>query len=187
MQAHGNKKRTQLGLILREQWRLLAALALALVPAGCDLGEHCVSLGVTSKTYGLAGLRIGWIATRNADVYRAMATFKDYLTICNSAPSEFLATLALQNAEAIVERKTVADLVLSLERRRLFRQLAGLGRAAARPLLIVEGEDARAAQALPVSALRGVLLTITAHLRVPILRTGSVLSIPSSVRMGRPS
>ena len=29
-----------------------------------------VSLGVMSKTYGLAGLRIGWIATRNARLWR---------------------------------------------------------------------------------------------------------------------
>jgi aspartate/methionine/tyrosine aminotransferase len=57
-----------------------------------------------SKTYGLAGLRIGWIATRNDRVFDALAVFKDYTTICNSAPSEFLATLALRHAEAIAER-----------------------------------------------------------------------------------
>ena len=28
------------------------------LPAACDIGEHAISLGVTSKTYGLAGLRI---------------------------------------------------------------------------------------------------------------------------------
>ena len=39
------------------------------LPAACDLGEHAVSLGVTSKTYGLAGLRIGWIATKNKKIY----------------------------------------------------------------------------------------------------------------------
>jgi aspartate/methionine/tyrosine aminotransferase len=33
-----------------------------------------------------------------------MAAFKDYTTICNSAPSEFLATLALRHAEAIAQR-----------------------------------------------------------------------------------
>ncbi|HEX2696307.1 MAG TPA: aminotransferase class I/II-fold pyridoxal phosphate-dependent enzyme, partial [Anaerolineales bacterium] len=29
------------------------------LPAACDLDDHAISLGVTSKTYGLAGLRIG--------------------------------------------------------------------------------------------------------------------------------
>ena len=74
------------------------------LPAACDLGEHAVSLGVMSKTYGLAGLRIGWIATRNAEVYDGMAALKDYTTICNSAPSEFLAELALRHRKALAER-----------------------------------------------------------------------------------
>ncbi len=46
------------------------------LPAACDYGEHAISLGVTSKTYGLAGLRIGWIATRNRSVYEKMASLK---------------------------------------------------------------------------------------------------------------
>ena len=74
------------------------------LPAACDLGEHAVSLGVTSKTYGLAGLRIGWIATRNRDVYSRMAALKDYTTICNSAPSEFLAELAMRHRKELAAR-----------------------------------------------------------------------------------
>ncbi len=74
------------------------------LPAACDLGENTVSLGVMSKTYGLAGLRIGWIATQNADTYNRMAVLKDYTTICNSAPSEFLAELALRHREKLVRR-----------------------------------------------------------------------------------
>ncbi len=74
------------------------------LPAACDLGEHTVSLGVMSKTYGLAGLRIGWIATHNREVYEKMAALKDYTTICNSAPSEYLATLGLRNRHKLVER-----------------------------------------------------------------------------------
>lgn len=74
------------------------------LPAACDLYEQAVSLGVMSKTYGLAGLRIGWVATRSPEIYRAMAAFKDYTSICNSAPSEFLAGLALRRRIEIVER-----------------------------------------------------------------------------------
>ena len=74
------------------------------LPAACDFGGHTVSLGVMSKTYGLPGLRIGWIATRNENVYKRMAVLKDYTTICNSAPAEFLAELALQHRSALVER-----------------------------------------------------------------------------------
>lgn len=74
------------------------------LPAMTDINDRAVSLGVMSKTFGLAGLRIGWIATRNERLFSELAAFKDYTTICNSAPSEFLATLALRKAEVIVER-----------------------------------------------------------------------------------
>ena len=74
------------------------------LPAACDLGQHTVSLGVTSKTYGLAGLRIGWIATHNRELYERMAGLKDYTTICNSAPSEYLAELALRHRQELVVR-----------------------------------------------------------------------------------
>jgi len=74
------------------------------LPAACDFGEHTVSLGVMSKTYGLPGLRLGWIATRNEEVYTRMAVLKDYTTICNSAPAEFLAELALRHRAMLVER-----------------------------------------------------------------------------------
>jgi aspartate/methionine/tyrosine aminotransferase len=74
------------------------------LPATCDMGEHAVSLGVTSKTYGLAGLRIGWIATKNKKIYQNMASLKDYTTICNSAPSEFLAEVAMRHRQKLIDR-----------------------------------------------------------------------------------
>lgn len=73
------------------------------LPAGCDVGNHAVSLGVMSKTYGLAGLRIGWVATKNKDLLDRMSKLKDYTTICNSAPSEFLAELALRHRKTLTE------------------------------------------------------------------------------------
>jgi aspartate/methionine/tyrosine aminotransferase len=74
------------------------------LPAACDLGDHTVSLGVTSKTYGLAGLRIGWIATHNRELYGRMAALKDYTSICNSAASEFLAEVGLRHRQQLIDR-----------------------------------------------------------------------------------
>ena len=74
------------------------------LPALAEINEQAVSLGVMSKTYGLAGLRIGWIATQDGRLLSELAAFKDYTTICSSAPSEFLAALALRHAETIAER-----------------------------------------------------------------------------------
>ena len=72
--------------------------------AAADCYDKAVSLGVMSKSFGLAGLRIGWIATRDHSLMRKMMAFKDYTTICNSAPSEFLAQLALRHRERILDR-----------------------------------------------------------------------------------
>lgn len=74
------------------------------LPAFCDRYPLATSLGVMSKAYGLPGLRIGWAATHDAAALHAMAELKDYTTICNSAPSEFLAELALRHREILVAR-----------------------------------------------------------------------------------
>jgi len=74
------------------------------LPAACDLYENAVSLGVMSKTYGLAGLRIGWVASQNREILGRMIAHKDYMSMCNSAPSEFLAALALRHRETLAER-----------------------------------------------------------------------------------
>lgn len=74
------------------------------LPAACDLNPEAVSLGVMSKSFGLAGLRIGWIATKNTQVVAHMAELKDFTTICSSAPSEYLAELALRHSDQIINR-----------------------------------------------------------------------------------
>jgi aspartate/methionine/tyrosine aminotransferase len=57
-----------------------------------------------SKAFGLAGLRIGWIATRDTALRQRVAALKDYTTICNSAPSEILALIAVRARQQIVAR-----------------------------------------------------------------------------------
>jgi aspartate/methionine/tyrosine aminotransferase len=74
------------------------------LPAICDLYEKGISLGVMSKAFGLAGLRIGWIATKNKSLLKKLASFKNYTTICNSALSEFFSILALRNKDFILNR-----------------------------------------------------------------------------------
>jgi len=74
------------------------------LPAGCDLYERAVSLGTVSKTYGLPGLRTGWIACRDAALREAVVETKLYTTICSSAPSELLAALALRHRERLAGR-----------------------------------------------------------------------------------
>jgi aspartate/methionine/tyrosine aminotransferase len=72
--------------------------------AMADCYEKGISLGVMSKAFGLAGLRVGWIAVKDADLREKLARFRDYTTICNSAPSEFLAILGLRHKEFLIGR-----------------------------------------------------------------------------------
>jgi aspartate/methionine/tyrosine aminotransferase len=74
------------------------------LPAACDLDEHAVSLGSISKSYGLPGLRIGWLVTRDVAIREAIMRLKDYTTICSSAPSEVLTAIALRNRHVLLER-----------------------------------------------------------------------------------
>lgn len=74
------------------------------LPFIADLYERGLSLNVMSKSWGLPGLRIGWIACQDLDVLSKMERMKHYLSICNSAPSERLAKIAIQNREAILAR-----------------------------------------------------------------------------------
>ncbi|MEF3698726.1 aminotransferase class I/II-fold pyridoxal phosphate-dependent enzyme [Desulfolutivibrio sp.] len=74
------------------------------LPAACDLSESAVSLGVMSKSFGLAGLRVGWVASKNAQVLSGMARIKDYTSICGSPATEFLAALALSHREDVLSR-----------------------------------------------------------------------------------
>jgi aspartate/methionine/tyrosine aminotransferase len=76
----------------------------ARLPAACDLYEHAISLNTVSKAYGLPGLRIGWVASRDAALLERIRELKLYTTICSSAPSELLLALALRHGDALVER-----------------------------------------------------------------------------------
>ena len=87
------------------------------LPAACDLDEHAISLGSISKSYGLPGLRLGWLATRDPALREAIMRVKDYTTICSSAPSEVLTAIALRQRHVLLSRNLaiVADNVPRLE------------------------------------------------------------------------
>jgi aspartate/methionine/tyrosine aminotransferase len=86
-----------------EVYRFLEHGAPALPPAA-DVSDRGISLGVMSKAFGLAGLRIGWIATRDDALRSRLAALKDYTTICNAGPSEILALIAIRARARVLER-----------------------------------------------------------------------------------
>jgi aspartate/methionine/tyrosine aminotransferase len=96
-----------------EVYRLLEHDPRDRLPAAADLGG--VSLGVLSKSFGLAGLRIGWLATRDAELRERIVSFKHYLTICSAAPSELLATIALRARDTLLARsRAIVDANLAV-------------------------------------------------------------------------
>ncbi|WP_048648271.1 aminotransferase class I/II-fold pyridoxal phosphate-dependent enzyme [Nitratireductor soli] len=74
------------------------------LPQAADAYEKGLSLNVMSKAYGLPGLRVGWIACRDAAVLQKLERYKHYLSICNSAPAERLAVMALSVSDKILAR-----------------------------------------------------------------------------------
>jgi aspartate/methionine/tyrosine aminotransferase len=76
----------------------------ATAPSVTELSPRGVSVGVTSKVYGLAGLRIGWLVTGDPALRSRAVAIKDYTTLCAAGPSEVLATIAIRADAALRER-----------------------------------------------------------------------------------
>jgi aspartate/methionine/tyrosine aminotransferase len=91
-------------LLLDEVYRFLEFDPADALPTGADATERGISLGVMSKSFAMAGLRIGWLATRDRELLAKCAAFKDYTTICSAAPSEILALIGLRARETVLAR-----------------------------------------------------------------------------------
>jgi aspartate/methionine/tyrosine aminotransferase len=87
-----------------EMYRLLEYDERQRLPAICDIYERGITLAGMSKSLAMPGLRIGWLATSDKDFRERWITYKDYTTICNSAPSEVLAYIGLSAREQILKR-----------------------------------------------------------------------------------
>ncbi len=74
------------------------------LPQIADLYERGISLNVMSKAYGFPGLRIGWLACQDREMLVLFERYKHFLSICNSAPSEILAEIALKAREPILAK-----------------------------------------------------------------------------------
>lgn len=94
----------QIWLFNDEIYRLIEHNPGTRLPQVADAYERGVSLNAMSKSYGLPGLRIGWLACQNTEFLGSCERYKHYLSICNSAPSELLAEIALKAHVPILER-----------------------------------------------------------------------------------
>ena len=75
----------------------------AALPSLADMYSRATVIGGLNK-YGLPGTRMGWLVTKNRQVLSDCSIYKDYTTLCSNAPGEVLATIAMRNADALLQR-----------------------------------------------------------------------------------
>lgn len=73
-------------------------------PSVADLYDKGISISSMSKVFSLAGLRIGWMATRDRDVMRESLSHRDYDLISCSVLDEMIAAEALKHADKLIAR-----------------------------------------------------------------------------------
>ncbi len=91
-------------LFFDEMYRFLEHDEASRLPPAADLYERAISYAALSKAYGLAGLRLGWLACRDHDLLARIQAHKDYTSICQSGPSEALALMGLRARDALLKR-----------------------------------------------------------------------------------
>lgn len=97
-------RRHGIWLFSDEVYRLIEREPARRLPPVTSVYERGMSLGGLSKSYGLPGLRLGWIACRDRGLVERLERAKHYLSICNAAPCEVLAQIALKAGERILAR-----------------------------------------------------------------------------------
>lgn len=71
------------------------------LPLPHRLYDRCISFGTLSKSYGLAGMRVGWCLAPPA-LLAEMAVLRDYIALYVSPVLEFFGEQAVRNADRIV-------------------------------------------------------------------------------------
>lgn len=90
------------------------------LPPAASLDARAVSISTMSKTFGLPGIRIGWIACRDRELVRRLVACREHLTITNNVLGEHIALhvqrapepfLARARARVAENRAVVAEVV----------------------------------------------------------------------------
>lgn len=69
-----------------------------------DLYDKGISTSSMSKVFSMAGLRLGWIATRDDNVMKTVLNQRDYNTISDGIIDELIAKLTLDNSKLVIAR-----------------------------------------------------------------------------------
>jgi len=69
------------------------------LPPACDYSEKVISISSLSKSYGLPGIRVGWILCRNKRLMETFLAAKEQIHICGSSLDEEVAWQTLRQRE----------------------------------------------------------------------------------------
>jgi aspartate/methionine/tyrosine aminotransferase len=108
MQAIARMAQRVGALVVNDELFRLISLDGEPTPSIMDVTEHAIGIGDMTKPWGLGGLRIGWIASRNHQLLQRVSEARDYSTMCSSAPGEFLAEVALRHASQLIAPRLAA-------------------------------------------------------------------------------
>ncbi len=73
-------------------------------PNAATLGTHVLSVSSLSKTYGLPGIRMGWIICRDKDLMEKFLAAKEQMVICGSVLDEEVAYQFLKKKEEFLPK-----------------------------------------------------------------------------------
>jgi aspartate/methionine/tyrosine aminotransferase len=74
------------------------------LPIAADLSPRAISVSSLSKTYGLPGIRLGWLMTRDAALFETLLAAKEQIFIANSVVDEEIAYQFLLHKAAHLSR-----------------------------------------------------------------------------------
>jgi aspartate/methionine/tyrosine aminotransferase len=88
------------------------------LPQAAALGRHVIGVSSLSKAYGIPGIRVGWLITRDPKLQELFLAAKEQISICGSVIDEWIAEQVLERRAGFLE----PTLVEMRARRRLVSQ-----------------------------------------------------------------
>lgn len=73
-------------------------------PAACTLGSEFITTSSFTKSCGIGGLRIGWIAARDEEIISKARLVKEYTSVCTPVTSEIMMVAAFGKKGALLAR-----------------------------------------------------------------------------------
>lgn len=97
-------RRHGIWIVNDEVYRLIDRDPTDRLPSIADAYERGVSIDALSKSFGLPGLRVGWMASQDAALLERARALKLIASLCLAGPSEVLAHIALGVRDTILAR-----------------------------------------------------------------------------------